>query len=106
MSLFDELRIDREPEDHKTIKAQYRVRARRQVWILILFVLLLGGSLVLGQYRPNFLEPIWARVLAIVALGGWFGLHVWNWRCPSCDMFLGKRRITSKCPGCGVVLED
>ncbi len=106
MSLFDELRIDRTPGEPVTIKAEYRVRARRQAWLYAVLIALLASGGILNHYRPEFLKPIWARVVAIAIMLVWFGLQLRNWRCPGCNMYFGKRRIKSQCPGCRVQLED
>ena len=100
MSLFDELRIDRPEEDlsNATIQADFRRRSWRRVGTFVGMLLLFG--ILQG------VEATWARPVGIAGLLASAVFHVFNWSCPGCGSFFGKRRIErGRCPHCGVQLE-
>ncbi len=88
-------------------KATFALRRRRQLIAIVptvLFALLMAsrdgrhGS-HLGSIPPSFaLVTALAGVAAIV----WFSFR--NWRCPSCDGYLGRAINPSFCSRCGIAL--
>lgn len=86
-------------------KAEFAVKRRRQalstipVGALGVAVAAGGGGLLgLGQ------EAV-LGVVAVVILG-FFGFSLVNWRCPSCDAYLGQRLNPRRCPSCDTPLRD
>lgn len=86
-------------------KKAYAEKRRRQtlstipVGILAVTVAA-GGGAVVGLGSSSSLLVVAAVVL------GFFGYSLVNWRCPSCDRYLGQRMNPRECPSCGQVLRD
>jgi hypothetical protein len=94
-------------EQEMEFKRQFAVRRRRQMLLVIPFVLFFIGVTaarnghVLGVFGlpPEVLSGAFL-VFAIVAV--LFSLK--NWRCPACERYLGRSMSPRFCPKCGVGL--
>lgn len=103
---------DREPDeedDGPDVRATWAVRWRRQmvmgVVVLMAFVPVIG---VVVAYEPDD-PPKEIQVPLYVALGvvlaGALAFSLWNWRCPACHRYMGKRAFGLRfCAGCGARL--
>ncbi len=106
MSLFDELRIDRDAKQPVRIQQEFRTKQWRQTGQVVATVLLL---LVLGCLRDRHaavLRSEWLGIGFVLLALASLAFNYFNWRCPGCDVFWGKRRVSRRCPECGVELED
>jgi integral membrane sensor domain MASE1 len=89
------------PRDGSGIKAEFEKRRRRQsvlalasVACLALMVLLLASG---RAGTPWFTGT--AVAVAALALAAFF-----NWRCPACGVYLGRKPRYDACPRCGAAL--
>lgn len=88
--------------DEKNIIQSFGLRRGRQliaIWVALFLVLFLAvlynRPTVLGEISRNTL--LGAQIMVIAAFIGFSRL---NWRCPSCNKYLGRdlyRRICGKC---------
>ena len=88
-------------------QATFALRRRRQLIAIVptvLFAFLMGagdgrhGSHLAGIPRSFAMFAAFAGVAGIV----WFSFR--NWRCPSCDRYLGRTMNPAFCPRCGIPL--
>lgn len=86
-------------------KREFAERRRRQGLSTIPVGMLLvavaaGGGTVAG------LGASAGYVVVVAVVLGFFGFSLVNWRCPSCEAYLGQRLNPRECPSCGQVLRD
>jgi hypothetical protein len=89
-------------KDKRQIMQEFRVRKERQ-FLAIVVALFLVFFLAMLHRRPTVLgefskDTIFVAQIIVIAL--FTGFSSFNWRCPSCDKFLGgniNRRICRKC---------
>lgn len=91
----------------KALREEFGRRWWRQLAIsgqVLLFAF--PAMIALDEASPSG-TPTWALVAVVVSLGiGLFG-SFWNWRCPSCNSYFGKRFLGIKfCGSCGVPLVE
>jgi len=89
------------------IKSKFKSRFRKQLAVAIILLPIIlaliigdrnGGTTILGMEAEIF--GIFAIVLVIVALV----FSLFNWRCPSCNKYLGREIYPKFCNKCGVQL--
>lgn len=87
------------PED---IREEFRRRRTRQLLIAapVLIVVLLFA--VFEEQVDSSILPVLFFILILGALG----FSLWNWRCPSCNSYLGRSMSPRFCPKCGEQLMD
>ncbi len=92
--------------DQEKIIRTFRVRQNRQILAIAaaLFLVLLTAvvykrSDLFGVFPKNLLFGIQA-----VVIGGFIGFSAVNWRCPSCNKFLGRDVHQDACRRCGARL--
>ena len=97
---------DLENED-EAIKAAYRGKKLRQ--ILLIFPIV--GVIFVLSWSKEEPEPFGFPAeqvqmvgFALVAVALLFSF--WNWRCPACHKYLGKKISHRFCDQCGVALSD
>jgi hypothetical protein len=88
-------------------QATFALRRRRQLIAIVptvLFALLLGASD--GRHGSHLagIPQSFALFTALAGVAGivWFSFR--NWRCPSCDRYLGRAINPSFCSRCGIPL--
>lgn len=94
-------------EQQMEFKRLFALRRKRQI---ILAVPLIAGMLAVifsnATDREDILGiplEIWAAGMLVVVLGGLLFSYL-NWRCPSCDRYLGRAINPRFCTDCGVEL--
>jgi apolipoprotein N-acyltransferase len=45
-------------------------------------------------------------IAAVVIAAGYGLFTIWNWRCPSCEEYLGRSMVAEVCRKCGVRLKE
>jgi hypothetical protein len=90
--------------EFKSRKARQRTVA---VLVLLVFTAILGPMLIVrarvGEIRPS-VAGVLVGGLVVVSVA-WFIFHWSNWRCPSCNRFLGTKFRGRFCPNCGAQLQ-
>jgi hypothetical protein len=87
------------PADTAHHAREFKRRRQRQ----LLLLLPVGAALLVFQDRGSGLVPseiAAGALLAVVASGLAFTLY--NWRCPACRRYLGRRLFLRRCPRCDV----
>jgi hypothetical protein len=89
-------------KDDRQIMQEFRVRRGRQLLaigvalFLVFFLAMLHKyPAIMGEFSRNTIFG--AQIMVIVAF---IGFSSFNWRCPSCDKYLGNdmnRRVCRKC---------
>lgn len=84
-------------------KREYAQKRRRQTLSLVPIGMLgvlvaMGGGGMLGLSDRAFLMAVGGVILSF------FGFSLLNWRCPSCDAYLGQRLNPRECKACGAIL--
>ena len=70
------------------------------VFIVLIYPQVTGKTEVFGM-DPDTITT-WSLIPIILALV----YSIYNWRCPSCKKYLGRRINHSSCPRCGISFED
>jgi hypothetical protein len=97
----------RQKRDENEIKREFRARQTRQIVAITaaMFMVLLGAVL---YKRPDLLGEISGRTIfgmQAIAIAGFLGFTAYNWRCPSCDKYLGSNIHRQRCSKCGARLQ-
>jgi hypothetical protein len=89
-------------KDGRQVMQEFGVRRGRQLLaiglalFLVLFLAMLHkGPTVLGEFSKNTLFG-----LQVIVIAAFIGFSSFNWRCPSCNKYLGNdmnRRVCGKC---------
>ncbi len=89
--------------DKKNIMQYFELRRRRQLIAIgiVMFLVLFLAALyklpsVLGEFSKNTLFG--AQIMVIAAF---IGFSRYNWRCPSCNKYLGNDLYRRMCRKCG-----
>jgi protein-S-isoprenylcysteine O-methyltransferase Ste14 len=88
--------------DHKQIMRDFGLRQSRQFLAIAVTLLLLLFLVFLYQHPDIFGEFSKNTIFAaqIVLIAAFIGFSAFNWRCPSCNKYLGSninRRICNQC---------
>jgi hypothetical protein len=90
-----------------TTKWEFRKRQSRQIVAVAaaMFIVLLGAVLhrrpdLLGEFsRPSLFG------LQAISIAAFLGFTAYNWRCPSCEKYLGGNIHRQRCGKCGARLQ-
>lgn len=92
-------------ERHEEVKREFEVCKSRQLLTIIPLAPAALVAFLFGDKGPSasLVETrlAWSAVAVVVAV---LLFSFWNWRCPSCRSYLGKRGNPKHCPKCGVEL--
>jgi hypothetical protein len=89
-----------------TVRKEYQKRRKKQ-WIVVLVsipVILLFLLQVIDQHTV-FIGTVPLAIITVVFLGSVVAFTCVNWRCPSCNAFLGKNISAERCEQCGARLQ-
>lgn len=90
---------------NEQVRREFRVRRFRQHAVsLPLFAMVIGLG-IWSLTKPEVSE-VGSSLMAlpiVIALAV-LAFSVWNWRCPSCNGYLGKTINPKECPKCGTEL--
>jgi hypothetical protein len=94
-------------KDETAIKQQFRARQNRQIVAIAaaLFTVMLGAVL---HKRPDLFGAISGQTLfglQAVSIVAFLGYTAYNWRCPSCNKYLGGNINRLNCGKCGARLQ-
>jgi hypothetical protein len=94
-------------KDPDEIKREFRMRQNRQIVAIAaaMFIVLLSAVL---YKRPDLLGAISGRTLfglQAITIAAFLGFSAYNWRCPSCDSYLGGDLHRQRCGKCGAWLQ-
>ncbi len=70
------------------------------LFLLLFLTLLYGRPNLLGEFSKN---TIMAAQLVVIA--AFIGFSAYNWRCPSCNKYLGGDINRRRCKQCGTRLQ-
>jgi len=86
----------------------YKRRTRQWVVAGIVGVGFLLRGLGINSSRGSVFGLPEAAIFAVMVttLIGGFAFTLWNWRCPACNCYLGRRINPKLCSGCGIMLHD
>ena len=92
-------------EQKAEYKAQFGAKRQRQIVLIVPMVAAIG-VLVFSEGKESVMGISGSTVGVIGLVLFVFGLafSLLNWRCPSCDKYLGKGLSPKFCPKCGVEL--
>jgi membrane protein YdbS with pleckstrin-like domain len=94
--------------ERQRIKQEFKRRRTRQLIVIFPVIISLIVICYLRYFMKNRSEYSVVELLAIVIAGvilaviGVFSLF--NWRCPSCNRYLGRSINPRFCPRCGISL--
>jgi len=88
------------------IYAIFAKRKKRQNWITTIMVVMIIGMVPFRSFTASLPNPfqnilVWGGILFISAL---IVLSFINWRCPSCERWLGRETKMAYCQHCGAKL--
>ncbi len=89
-------------------KATFAVRRRRQMFATIPFVLVAVLFVTADESTGTTLGGLslaYAAPVMIAVILGMFAFAFKNWRCPSCNAYMGKAWSPAFCSRCGVPLQ-
>jgi hypothetical protein len=90
-------------QEHRDLFAQRR--RRQQIFWYVAPMLFLGWLVLDKPELTSLQSTLLTLALCTLILGG-VGFTVWNWRCPSCDGYLGGNINLKACEKCGVTLRE
>jgi hypothetical protein len=93
--------------DNNKIMQAFQLRQSRQLlamgltlFLLLLLVLIYKRSDIFGEFSKN--NIITAQIILITVF---VGFSFFNWRCPSCNKYLGSDINKRICKKCGIRLQ-
>jgi Na+/citrate or Na+/malate symporter len=93
--------------DNNQIMQDFRLRQSRQLlamaltlFLLLFLVLIYKRSDIFGEFSKNNIIA-----LQIILIGVFIGFSAINWRCPSCNKYLGGDINKRICKKCGIRLQ-
>lgn len=87
--------------------AQFRKRRKRQLLVSLPAILAILGAGALGGGSGSIGVPqVLAATALVVVILSMFVFSFLNWRCPSCDAYLGRSMNPRHCSACGARLRD
>ena len=93
-------------ERNPRIVEEFLRRRKRQVIVIIPAVLAVASLVAADQSLALFGMPRSVMIgLALALIVGCVGFSFTNWRCPSCQRYLGKALNPKFCVQCGVPLQ-
>jgi hypothetical protein len=92
-------------KDGAKVREEFLAKRRRHTMMIVPFaILIVAAWLTRGPDTVLGLEPRTFMILAVAACalaGAW---SFYDWRCPACNWFLGRKVNPGACPRCGVAL--
>lgn len=89
------------------IRQEFDRRWWRQLAISGQVALIGLPAILLTEHMSPDGPPAWAFAIAAVSIVGGLIGSLWNWRCPSCHRYFGKRFLFMKfCGRCGIPLVE
>ncbi len=85
-------------------KAEFARRELVQYVVGALGLAAVVALFVVSHRTPSLIGDVDVRHATVAVLGTAYGLTYWNWRCPACRTYLGRRVRMKHCPNCGVAL--
>jgi len=93
--------------DNNQIMQDFRLRLNRQLlamaltlFLLLFLVLIYKRTDIFGEFSKNNIIG-----LQIILIGVFIGFSAINWRCPSCNKYLGGDINKRICKKCGIRLQ-
>jgi Na+/citrate or Na+/malate symporter len=93
--------------DNNQIMPAFRLRQSRQLlamaltlFLLLFLVLIYKRTDIFGEFSKNNIIA-----LQIILIGVFIGFSAINWRCPSCNKYLGGDINKRICKKCGIRLQ-
>jgi len=93
--------------DNNQIMQDFRLRLNRQLlamaltlFLLLFLVLIYKRTDIFGEFSKNNIIA-----LQIILIGVFIGFSAINWRCPSCNKYLGGDINKRICKKCGIRLQ-
>jgi Na+/citrate or Na+/malate symporter len=93
--------------DNNQIMQDFRLRQSRQLlamaltlFLLLFLVLIYKRTDIFGEFSKNNIVA-----LQIILIGVFIGFSAINWRCPSCNKYLGGDINKRICKKCGIRLQ-
>ena len=89
------------------IKAEFAVRRRRQLLLLIPVILMFVLAFLVGTGKlPVPIDPDSAtpKIVLFLIVAACVGYSWVNWRCPACNGYLGRGIEPKHCRNCGAAL--
>lgn len=99
------------PENHNKDKiiAEFNIRKKHQwiisipLFIIIIFFLIINDKKEFTAFGLSFIELLYLFIAIIIAA---IIFSFYNWRCPSCEKYLGKGINPKFCSKCGAKLQE
>jgi len=95
-------------EELAEIQRQFAARRRRQIILMVPVVLLIvfGFALRAGVDFDRFgIHRAWAGPVFLILILAAVTYSFVNWRCPACNVYLGRALSLRFCPRCGTELK-
>lgn len=93
----------------KEIQTEFKKRKLRQILVVVVLVPIIG-VLFYAMNNTDFelggLTDDRIGLMAMLAMGLAAIFSLFNWRCPSCKKYLGRKMNQYYCPHCGVKLRE
>lgn len=93
----------------QSVFEKFRIKRQRQITVAIIILPLVAGLVYLDWAKSDQVLGIPADSYSIMALIGVFAAlaySIYNWRCPSCNKYMGRNINPKSCPRCGVDLQN
>ncbi len=94
-------------KENNQIMPAFRLRLNRQLlamaltmFLLLFLVLIYKRSDIFGEFSKNNIVA-----LQVILIGVFIGFSAINWRCPSCNKYLGGDINKRICKKCGIRLQ-
>lgn len=87
---------------NEQVVTEFARRKRNQIYISIPIAIMVAGLFWVRRNptaMPYGISPIYFIIPPILIT---LGLSFWNWRCSSCNAYLGKRLQLDACPSCRI----
>lgn len=89
------------------IKAEFKKRKKKQFLLAIPMIPSILLVAFMQDFESQFIEGIpniYLLFVALVIIIAGLIISIFNWRCPSCNKYLGKKFNPKFCSNCGVEL--
>ena len=94
-------------EQKSRFKREFAERRRKQMILVIPFLILIVGSFFMGDRDVSSIFGISSEAAGLaflILVAGALAFSFRNWRCPACDKYLGKVINPKHCHACGIEL--
>lgn len=93
---------------NQSVLEEFKRRRRLQLALTIPLIALIGGAFIFQDKLENGIPGVPSNAGFIILFGIFVFAMVFslsNWRCPSCNVYLGKNWSPKFCPKCGIQLQ-